>query len=614
MIITRDMHASAIVIQSHARGFLARRKLYDQLAKEIGSMAEASGGSTRVYLPKQLSSIVLKHSGGNSAGRLKQMRAARVIVESLKIENLVIPTAILCGDKQFLAEKRIKGFSVDPEVNQKIYFDNPAAFDRAAQEMTRLFSKVYISNLISSGREQKSFFCTEIAEQIPRFDNIPFFFRQRNGELEGCVALIDLENIEFEPNEDALQVIAAIFPKHVGVIQEEAARLKMEQFKPIGWHQTGFHWARSSSDESHAQRVQELKVLRKLLKEEKFDRIAEPPDLKLMEGEKYSPVDSVAVTSPLFNEAIRQLVRLFSQVKIPALLSREEFYRDSNYRITKETLNLSAIVPFLENNKGKFAILRGKNIIFEQKLYSIPALIETFPHYKKEILRELKMPDLSPIPGFLEDGFHFEKYESDESEFKKLYHARLSTSHAEFLKKNNITQGDVEKMMCISPERMGVISKEVVKGLLKYRTSEYDKYLLYSLKSHLLLSDQVRQLLKGAEELAPKIVSVLVDSLKQILLENPNNDAMHTLRPALKRIGVSEQVHNFVKCQRIDIAAKFLEFIKGEQEYLVYPHVQSDIISIVLCGLSGNEIAYDHSEMTLNIAHSINRGECTIYY
>lgn len=204
---------AAVTIQKHIRGFLSRLALYNSLSQEVDSMSKARGGSTSVYLPGKFSKIVLKQSGeGKAKARLLQMRRARTILEAQNCRHLEIPLATLCGkNHDFLAETRLK-IEIDSSHNWQLYLTNPQRFDNVVREMTRLFSKVFISRMTLDDE------MSSLKIPMPRYDNFPL-------GKEGGISLIDLENIVFTQSDNAPAALASFFPLHIDTIKEEWEKL-----------------------------------------------------------------------------------------------------------------------------------------------------------------------------------------------------------------------------------------------------------------------------------------------------------------------------------------------------------------------------------------------------
>lgn len=228
---------AATTIQKCVRGYLARKPhlpshLYPQYnaqcekakGPESDSIPQAQGGKTRVYLPKEMPGIVLKNSGRKAAiTRFHQMQEVRSILDSQNSSHLIIPKANLCQD--FLVEQRLP-INVDKYHNMGLYLSQPQMFDEAVRELTRLFSRVFLSDLISCQYEPLGHI-TDVEDNV-RYDNLPLYVVEENGKKEGKIGLIDLEHIQKGPSYKGLITLARIFPFHLDVIKNEASKLKIE--------------------------------------------------------------------------------------------------------------------------------------------------------------------------------------------------------------------------------------------------------------------------------------------------------------------------------------------------------------------------------------------------
>jgi len=213
---------AAIAIQKHIRGYLERRfhlapHLYAQYkilcdrveGPESHSMPLAQAGHTRVYLPREMPDIVLKKSGSLYAvRRFHQMQSVREILISQKSSCLIIPRASLCGD--YLVEQRLP---IDPDhyYNMELYLSEPKLFDESVRELTKLFSRKQLSDLITPGG-------------AVRYDNLPLCIVEEKGQKKGKICLIDLEGIG--PESHGLETLVRIFPFQLDVIKEVANELK----------------------------------------------------------------------------------------------------------------------------------------------------------------------------------------------------------------------------------------------------------------------------------------------------------------------------------------------------------------------------------------------------
>jgi hypothetical protein len=228
---------AAATIQKHCRGYLTRKRhlpsnLYPQyqiLCKrangpESPSIPKAEGGKTTVYLPKEMPGIVLKNSGRERAiTRFHQMQEVRSILNSQNSSHLIIPKANLC--QEFLVEQRLP-INVDSYYNMGLYLSQPELFDEAVRELTRLFSRVFLSDLVSYQRLPLGNI-TGVGDFV-RYDNLPMYVVEENGKKKGKIGLIDLEHMQKGPNSQGLETLVRIFPYHLEVIKNEASKLKMK--------------------------------------------------------------------------------------------------------------------------------------------------------------------------------------------------------------------------------------------------------------------------------------------------------------------------------------------------------------------------------------------------
>lgn len=226
---------AAVVVQKIWRGYSNRTSyltnpsysVYKHLcaSRDLGAnMPKAGAGKTPVHLPVEAPSIVLKRSGREAAiGRFEQMQKVRCILKSQGSSHLTIPKAALCGD--FLVEKRLP-ISSDDYINMGRYIDHPGAFDAAIRELTGLFSKVGISDIVV---RDTCFPITNIVGDLVRYDNLPLYVEDGVGKI----GLIDLEGVfdrplsEFPDRTDELLILARIFPYHIEIILNEAKKRGM---------------------------------------------------------------------------------------------------------------------------------------------------------------------------------------------------------------------------------------------------------------------------------------------------------------------------------------------------------------------------------------------------
>jgi hypothetical protein len=222
-------------IQKHVRGYLARKpylpsSLYPQYhaqCKKIqvaksGSIPKAQGGMTRVYLPPEIPSIVVKHSGRkNAIRRFEQMHKVRSILQAQGSSHLIIPKAMLCDD--FLVEERLP-INVDVYHDIQLYRSDPKLFDPAVRELTTLFLTINIRDLVTA--DYLPFAHIPGVGDRVKYDNLPLYVQEEKGQKKGKIGLIDLEDAQMSPRPDGLNTLVRIFPLHLDVITEEASRFK----------------------------------------------------------------------------------------------------------------------------------------------------------------------------------------------------------------------------------------------------------------------------------------------------------------------------------------------------------------------------------------------------
>lgn len=151
---------------------------------------QAQGGSTRVYLPKEMPEVVLKSSGRTEAiKRFHQMQEVRSILDSQNSSHLIIPKVNLC--QEFLIEQRLP-INADSYYNMGLYLSQPELFDEAVRELTRLFSRIYLSDLVNW--QINPLRNIEGVEDFVRYDNLPMYVIEENGKKKGKIGLIDLEH------------------------------------------------------------------------------------------------------------------------------------------------------------------------------------------------------------------------------------------------------------------------------------------------------------------------------------------------------------------------------------------------------------------------------------
>ncbi len=250
---TRRENDTATLIQKCFRGHQERKGYlltpsYSDYKQQVSQtefpkhgMPRAQGGSTTVYLPKEMPEIVLKQSGRKDAiTRFHQMQEIRSILSSQQSSHLIIPKAALC--EYFLVEQRLP-ININRFHNMGLYTAEPSLFDNAVREMTRLFSRVHLSDLVSSQETPSN----NIVGDTVRYDNLPLYVEEKNGKREGKIGLIDLEHMKNKPHNNSsyyglevaarmfsistnycgLSALARIFPYHKDLIIEEATKLNV---------------------------------------------------------------------------------------------------------------------------------------------------------------------------------------------------------------------------------------------------------------------------------------------------------------------------------------------------------------------------------------------------
>lgn len=228
-VYTIKEEKAAICLQKHIRRFLYGPHLQDHLYphykklcegienKTITNMPRATAGNTPVYFPHEMPQVILKHCGKGRT-RFDQMQLVRAITKSHKSFHLTIPKANRCG--RFLVEERLP-ISSGTLDNVGIYCSQPQMFDNAVREMTRLFSKMALSDLFCWSKHPLQ--NIKGVDQAVRYDNLPLYIEKNRGKI----GLIDLERSNFY-NQGSLEDLARIFPLHLEIIIDEARKLDMK--------------------------------------------------------------------------------------------------------------------------------------------------------------------------------------------------------------------------------------------------------------------------------------------------------------------------------------------------------------------------------------------------
>ena len=224
-----------------------KRELYSTysqflLMSNLEEVPQAAAGKTTVYLPEE-HDIVLKKSGKKKARlRFWQMQVVRKILESQGSSHLYIPKARVFGD--YIVEERLP-INTDNFYNMSLYLNNPRAFDAVVRELTRLHTRVCLTDLVSSqyhflSRIQYASNSSSVAERdltvsSVRWDNFPVYIKEENSEKVAYIGLIDLEHLasldgtkssffsSYVPKEP-LSDLVRIFPHHLSLIMEEAEK------------------------------------------------------------------------------------------------------------------------------------------------------------------------------------------------------------------------------------------------------------------------------------------------------------------------------------------------------------------------------------------------------
>lgn len=194
------------------------QELYDSLTTDqaVNEMPRAAAGNTPVYFPQQAPKLILKEAGRNCVARFNKMQKVHRVLASQRSTHLVVPKARI--HKDFIIEKRLP-IDTNPYRNMELYSQNPEQFDDAVRELTRLFGRVAIHDLIDTRVD--SLGNKSDVGGIVRYDNLPLFIVEKDGVKQGKIGLIDID-IQGAPSPQAFNVLARIFPYHLDIIEEEA--------------------------------------------------------------------------------------------------------------------------------------------------------------------------------------------------------------------------------------------------------------------------------------------------------------------------------------------------------------------------------------------------------
>lgn len=191
------------------------------LGPESEAIPQADAGKTKVFLPLEMPHLVLKYSRDQVASRLDLTTHMRARLNRLQCPDLVVPRAFARGD--FLVEERLP-ITTDSYANMAIYLSNIRLFDAPVRQMTRLFSEVYLSDLLVSSSSNPLGHIEGVNNYV-RYDNLPLYVVDNKAKF----GLIDLEHIQYRKDHpEALPTLARIFPLHLDIIKDEAQKLGMK--------------------------------------------------------------------------------------------------------------------------------------------------------------------------------------------------------------------------------------------------------------------------------------------------------------------------------------------------------------------------------------------------
>jgi len=411
----------APIIQKYIRGYLARKPylplhLYKHYkiecdrvyGSESQSIPKAKGGQTKVYLPIKMPQLVLKHSGQkNARSRFHQMQEVSSILKSQNSKCLIIPKANLCGD--FLVEQRLP-INVDSYHNMGLYLSDPSAFNDAVRELTRLFSRLYLSDLVSY--QLMPLGHIHGVGDFVRYDNLPLYLVEEDGKKVGKIGLIDLEHIEKGPNPRGLETLVRIFPLHLSIIKEEARLIEMtvnddllQPFAEMGkkYLQVGYTdfltWLKETdkTDETFSkpsqhfevglERTKELNILLKdeLLKLNKGTNdffkemcyVGDPQKDFLVEDQEEIAMKLAEEITPLLLNAIKAALEEHEAIELSKLkvdeITESQFISLRSPMIKREKIYKKVIELLLKSEKAKFknALAYEVSEIAEQLTYII---------------------------------------------------------------------------------------------------------------------------------------------------------------------------------------------------------------------------------------------------
>jgi len=245
-----EQNTAATIIQKRVRGNLARqhflpiesRTNFAKLCKEVSTndsteISKLPHGVADVFQPTEASEIIIKlpkprydysqqraiQPRESSRIRFHQMRNTRNILNKQQSSNLVIPKATTYYDCIVEQKLPVNWMLIE---NMSLYCNNPKLFDEAIREMVRLFSEVYVTDIIM----EPMFPYNNIDEAgyFPKYDNIPFSIIQTSKGKQGKINLVDLETIKNGRHEKAIPTLVKLFPLHKDIILKEAKRMNFK--------------------------------------------------------------------------------------------------------------------------------------------------------------------------------------------------------------------------------------------------------------------------------------------------------------------------------------------------------------------------------------------------
>jgi hypothetical protein len=187
-------------------------------------------GKTKVYLPKEFP-VVIKHSGSSqSKERFEKMNQFREICEKESYQYLIIPKARIHGE--FIIEERLPirvnpRFKYDPKEQIGLYIENREQFTDAIKEFTHFCCKNHIHDLTftHSTISKNLYSLFDIPLRGGRYDNVPLYKTEENGQVKYQIGLIDLEGfypLDYPKTEEAiiesLKEVITLFPYHFEAI------------------------------------------------------------------------------------------------------------------------------------------------------------------------------------------------------------------------------------------------------------------------------------------------------------------------------------------------------------------------------------------------------------